>query len=394
MSRRFLTNIDLSGNELVNGVIENHEEDPVSGKSGQIYYNTTENILKVHDGSSWQAVGSAEYIQDVISELLESGDGISLFYDDEEGSLLIANTGVLSVANTDTNIVVSASAGNVDLDLSSYIKIGKGETTGTLVINGDNELPVFAASTDGVFVDTTLNTSGSAYFNSDVEVRENLTVHGDLNVDGLLNAINRTEINLEDNTIRLNSNLSASATPVSDAGLIVERGAESNAALRWNESLDQWEIGFEGGSYEAIVASNDINEDIQDVVGGMVVGSNSLSVTYADSLDELQLDTVLQTASASYLLKDNGLAVDLPTLETQLITDSFTRKAAANVGNGTNSSFALVHGFNTKDVIVNVYDNLTSDTVEVDVVRTDADTVTVTFAEAPDASAYRVVIIG
>jgi hypothetical protein len=394
MSRRFLTNIDLSGNELVNGVIENHVEDPVSGKSGQIYYNTTENILKVHDGSSWQAVGSAEYIQDVVSELLESGDGISLFYDDEEGSLLIANTGVLSVANTDTNIVVSASAGNVDLDLSSYIKIGKGETTGTLVINGDNELPVFAASTDGVFVDTTLNTSGSAYFNSDVEVRENLTVHGDLNVDGLLNAINRTEINLEDNTIRLNSNLSASATPVSDAGLIVERGAESNAALRWNESLDQWEIGFEGGSYEAIIASNDINEDIQDVVGGMVVGSNSLSVTYADSLDELQLDTVLQTASASYLLKDNGLAVDLPTLETQLITDSFTRKAAANVGNGTNSSFALVHGFNTKDVIVNVYDNLTSDTVEVDVVRTDADTVTVTFAEAPDASAYRVVIIG
>jgi hypothetical protein len=394
MSRRFLTNIDLSGNELVNGVIENHEEDPVSGKSGQIYYNTTENILKVHDGSSWQAVGSAEYIQDVISELLESGDGISLFYDDEDNSLLIANTGVLSVANTDTNIVVSASAGNVDLDLSNYIKIGTGETTGTLVINGENELPVFEASTDGVFVDTTLNTSGSAYFNSDVEVRENLTVHGDLNVDGLLNAINRTEINLEDNTIRLNSNLSASATPVSDAGLIVERGAESNAALRWNESLDQWEIGFEGGSYEAIIASNDINEDIQDVVGGMVVGSNSLSVTYADSLDELQLDTVLQTASASYLLKDNGLAVDLPTLETQLITDSFTRKAAANVGNGTNSSFALVHGFNTKDVIVNVYDNLTSDTVEVDVVRTDADTVTVTFAEAPDASAYRVVIIG
>ena len=394
MSRRFLTNIDLSGNELVNGVIENHAEDPVSGKSGQIYYNTTENILKVHDGSSWQAVGSAEYIQDVVSELLESGDGISLFYDDEDNSLLIANTGVLSVANTDTNIVVSASAGNVDLDLSNYIKIGTGQTTGTLVINGDNELPLFEASTDGVFVDTTLNTSGSAYFDSDVEVRENLTVHGDLNVDGLLNAINRTEINLEDNTIRLNSNLSGSATPVSDAGLIVERGAESNAALRWNESLDQWEIGFEGGSYEAIVASNDINEDIQDVVGGMVVGSNSLSVTYADSLDELQLDTVLQTASASYLLKDNGLAVDLPTLETQLITDSFTRKAAANVGNGTNSSFALVHGFNTKDVIVNVYDNLTSDTVEVDVVRTDADTVTVTFAEAPDASAYRVVIIG
>jgi hypothetical protein len=45
-------------------------------------------------------------------------------------------------------------------------------------------------------------------------------------------------------------------------------------------------------------------------------------------------------------------------------------------------------------VTVNVYDNATYDTVETDVVRTDANIVTISFAIAPTSNAYRVVIVG
>jgi cytoskeletal protein CcmA (bactofilin family) len=448
MSRRFLTNIDLEGNQLLNGVIHNLVEDPETGKAGQVYYNTTDQVLKIYNGDAeeWQAVGSEEYIGDAVANLIQSGEGISVDYDDEGNSLTIANTGVLSVAGTDNEITVSASAGDVTIGLPEDVRIqsslvvrpasmedptnvlnaseggvvigkllearenvslykdllvsgstyltGKVETEEDVNIGGDLIVSEFTNLQDNVQIDGELSVGASAYFADNVEVQGDMTIHGDLNVDGTLNAINRTEINLEDNTIRLNSNLGASATPISDAGLIVERGAEENAALRWNETLDQWEIGFEDGTYQAIIATNDLTEDVEDIVGNLVVGSNSLSVIYDDEENELLLDTVLQSSSPSYLLNANGLAVDIPTLETQLITDSFTRKAAANVGNGTNVSFALIHGFNTRDVVVNVYDNATYDTVEVDVVRTDADTVTVTFAEAPSASAYRVVIIG
>jgi hypothetical protein len=41
-----------------------------------------------------------------------------------------------------------------------------------------------------------------------------------------------------------------------------------------------------------------------------------------------------------------------------------------------------------------VYSNSTYDTVDLDIVRTDANTVTVTFAVAPASNAYRVVIVG
>jgi hypothetical protein len=398
MSRRFLTNIDLEGNQLLNGVIHNLTADPATGEAGQIYFNTVDQVLKIYNGDTeeWQAVGSEEFIGDAVAALIQSGNGISVNYDDPNDTLTIANTGVLSVAGTQGEITVSASAGDVTIGLPDNVDITSSLSVGTdvdLTSSGATfNVPVDINSSADI--QNSLTVGASAYFQDDVVVDGDITIHGDLNVDGLVNAINRTEINLEDNTIRLNSGLSASATPTADAEIIVERGAEDNAALRWNETLNVWEIGFENGSYEAIIATNDLDEDVEDIVANLVDGSNSLSITYDDNAGTLTFDTVLQSGSPSYLVQNDGLAVDLPTLETQLIADSFTRKAAANVGNGTNVSFALVHGFNTRDVAVNVYDNATFDTVEVDVVRTDADTVTVTFAEAPDASAYRVVIIG
>lgn len=77
-----------------------------------------------------------------------------------------------------------------------------------------------------------------------------------------------------------------------------------------------------------------------------------------------------------------------------LSTGAYTKKISANVGNATNTSFAITHSLGTRDVQVQVYDNATYDTVEIDVVRTDTNTVTVSFASAPALNAYRVVIIG
>ena len=134
------------------------------------------------------------------------------------------------------------------------------------------------------------------------------------------------------------------------------------------------------------------DERAQDAIGNNLSGSNSLSATYNDGAGTFTFDTTL--ATTSYMLKSSGLAVDISALETKLVTDSFTRKVSANVGNGSNTSFSVTHSLNSRDVVVNVYDNTTWETVEVDVVRTDADTVTVTFSVAPASNAYRVVVVG
>ena len=66
--------------------------------------------------------------------------------------------------------------------------------------------------------------------------------------------------------------------------------------------------------------------------------------------------------------------------------------ASANVGDGSNTVYAVNHNLGTRDVIVQVFDNATYDTIYVDTVRTSVDTVTLTFATAPSSNAYRVLI--
>lgn len=65
---------------------------------------------------------------------------------------------------------------------------------------------------------------------------------------------------------------------------------------------------------------------------------------------------------------------------------------AADVGNGSSLSFAVTHNLNTLDVIVQVVENSTGDTVYTDVARTSVNVVTVTFNTAPTTDQYRIVI--
>ncbi len=138
------------------------------------------------------------------------------------------------------------------------------------------------------------------------------------------------------------------------------------------------------------------NERAEDAIGATLTDTATVDLTYNDngaSTGSITADVKLKS-SDSYLSSASGLAVDVSALEIKLVTDSFTKKATGNVGNGVNTSFAINHGLGTRDVVVNVYDNSTYETVEVDVVRTDANNVTVSFTTAPSSNAYRVVVIG
>lgn len=469
MSRKFLTNLDLNTNELLNGVIQNLGTDPVSGKAGQVYYNTSDQKLKYYNGgaSAWQYVGNSnEEIEDLIADLIDAGTGISVNYNDGSSSLVIANTGVVSVAGTVNEVDVSASAGNVTISLPSTINANTtgnaatataletartislgGDLSGSASFNGTSDITISATvqpdsvalgtDTTGDYVASAsagngINISGSgegaaltitntgvlsvAGTNNEITVSasvgnvtiglpDNVTVSGDLVVDGNLTVsgsttyLNTATLTVEDNIVVLNSN--ATGSPVADAGIEVERGDDPNASFFWDESEDKWTanngttstaVSLEGHTHSAS-AITDFTEAVQDVVGTFVADSGTIDFTYSDAGDSLSASVILATSN-SYLSTASGLAVDKGALETALIADNFTKKASANVGNGSATSFAITHNLNSRDVVVNVYDNATYDTVETDVVRTDANTVTVSFTVAPTNNAYRVVIIG
>lgn len=71
------------------------------------------------------------------------------------------------------------------------------------------------------------------------------------------------------------------------------------------------------------------------------------------------------------------------------------KRVAANVGDGSATSYAVTHNLGTRDVLVSVFPNSGQfDDVEVDVQRTSTSVVTVVFATAPANNAYRVVVMG
>jgi len=149
------------------------------------------------------------------------------------------NKGVASFADADFTVASGAvSIKNVNLGT---------QTTGNYVatIAGTaNEIEVTGSGSESATVTIGLP--------SDVTITNNLNVGGDLNVTGVINTVNSTQVNISDNKVNLNSDMPEENSPSLDAGIVVHRGIEADAELLWNETADKWQIGLVGGSYHDI----------------------------------------------------------------------------------------------------------------------------------------------
>ena len=220
------------------------------------------------------------------------------------------NKGVASFADADFTVTSGAvTIKNVNLAT---------QTTGNYVatISGTtNEIEVTGSGSE--------NSTVTIGLPSDVTIANNLNVGGDLNVTGVINTVNSTQVNISDNKINLNSDMPEENAPSLDAGIVVHRGLEADAELLWEEDADRWQVGLVGGIYHDIA-----------------------------------------------------------------------RKYVATIGNGSLTQLAVTHNLGTREITVQVYDSVTYDTIECDVVRTSASVVTLGFTVAPAAGAYKVVVVG
>jgi hypothetical protein len=72
----------------------------------------------------------------------------------------------------------------------------------------------------------------------------------------------------------------------------------------------------------------------------------------------------------------------------------FMTRVAGLIGNNSDTTLAFTHNLNTEDIIVELYDAATKQTIYADVVRTSVNAISITFAYAPTTNQYRVVVIG
>ncbi len=362
MARKFLTPIDLNQLELQNAVMQNLATDPGSPVQGQFYYNTVSDLIKIYDGSAWVELRrlTTEEVQDLVNGVIVAGNGISSTYNDNSNSLTISNIGVTSLTGTAEEVTVSASAGAVTLSLPATINAN---TTGTA-----------AALTTSRTIELTGDVTGTVSFDGSASASMATTI-----------AANSVALGT-DTTGNYVATISGTANEVEISG----SGAESAAVtIGLPDSVTVQNLTV-SGALTVSGSATYLNTEIVTVDDNIVIlnsnssGSPSLNAgieVERGSSDNVSL--VWNETSDTWTLSNDGTNFH-----------GITRKYSANMGNASATTFAITHNLNTRDVAVDVYSNSTYDTVDIDIVRTDANTVTLTFATAPAVNAYRVVIVG
>ncbi len=133
-----------------------------------------------------------------------------------------------------------------------------------------------------------------------------VTVGGDLTVNGTTVTLNTETLTVEDNIILLNSNVSG--TPSLDAGIEIERGSSSNVSFLWDETNDRWTIGS-----ESLVAGTFIGALTGNVTGNLTgdVTGNADTATTATNLSGGTVAATTLTASGDANFDSGTLFVDV-----------------------------------------------------------------------------------
>ena len=410
---KFLTNIDLTGNELQNVVIHNAGTAPAaSAKLGGLFFDTSSGVnkLKYYNGSAWVelSVGASGTWQPVDADLT----AIAAL----TGTAGFLKTNGSSTWSVDTNTYLTSSTGVTTVNGSSGAIINVALTTGTL--------GQFAATTSsqlaGVISDetgsgalvfgtspaiTTSLTTGSASFdllNTTVATvnfagaatavnigasNSTTTIAGDLVVNGTTTTINSTTVTVDDLNIVLGSVTTPTNSTANGGGITVAGGVDGNKTWNWVSATSSWtsseNIDLAAGKVLKIAGT-------QVLSATEYTGNSATTTTATNVTGGAAGSLVYQTGSATTTTL--GLGTSGHVLTAGASAPVWTKKKHAETLATSATSYAITHGLGTADISVSVYEVSTGEVVYADVVNTSS-TTTVYFATAPTSNQYRVVIL-
>ena len=448
MATKFLTNIDLNQNELVNATLQQVPTNPTTGNfEGRLIYHTGEDVVKVWSGSAWRTLlasttqaggagngivsGGANATAITVSEtngqttitpvlatssiagLLTAADFTKLGDSTAEntfGKLVQRDAGGQAKVSDPTLAAHIATKGYVDaarqgLDVKQSVRVAStanlviatglvaGEVIdGVTLVAGDRVLLKNQTTTsqNGIYVAVA---SGAASRSSDA--------NGTADTGELKSG---TFVFVEEGTVNFDSGF-----VVSTDGTI----AVGTDAITWTQ--------FSGaGSFDAGdgLSKNGTQVNVNVTANRTAIVSDAIDIasTYAGQTSIITLGTITtgewgsgatdiavtsggtgsstESGARTNLASASGEATGRTTAGSPTLART-AHQACAATNVGSTSVTTVTHNFGTKNVIVQVYQVSTGETVNCDVVRGTNDSVSVTINGASiSADDFHIVVTG
>ena len=434
MAQKFLTNLDLNQNELRNATFEKVATDPSSGNfEGRTIYNTTTDTLKVYTGSAWTSLPHS-----IVSG---GGAGIAeaLTVTESNGTVTLT----LNVADTDSAGLLPAAMWNMLTDATSDAtasKLVKRDASGNAKVATPTDAAHIAtkgyvdAARQGLDVKQSVRVATTAPINLSADLEA-----GDL-IDGVTLVAGDRVLVKDQSTATENgiyvavasgaASRSSDANGTADTGELqpgtftfVEEGSthsdkgfvvSTNGPITIGSTSIAWTQFSGAGSFEAgdglSQSGNTINVNVVSDRTAIVGDAVDISANYVGQSSITTLGTITTGVwnGTDVAVADGGTgASDAASARTNLgiITSAGTATTSASklarvASQGCAASAAgvssttVTHLFNTLDVSVQIVEVAGGATVIGDVLRANADTVTVTLYGTISADDYRIVVTG
>lgn len=378
LPRPYLVSIDMNKNELMNSVIHKLATAPAGPVSGQVYYNTTDNLLYGYNGTAWV-------------DLMATGGGYThpTF---SASDLDFATNGATVVSNLDVN-----AEGHVTAVATRLM------TLADLGFTGDANANNYVHPSDGVDLGAALT---GANVISDVNV--NAAGHVTGFATRALTAADIGAAVINDAATSTGETWSSTkiSTEIANAitnGMDFKGGYDATANT---PDLDSAPSGVKiGDTYVVSTAGTFFTEDVQ--VGDMLIAKIDDAATLADWVlvnknipDIVSASTIVEglvflATQAEVDAGTNAVKVVTPaTLKGHLDAYGMMLRYSETIGDGATTDFTITHSLGSKDVLIAVYNVATDTKVETDESTPTVNTASIKFNTAPTANQFRVVVIG